>query len=66
MKNKKNYYIVRFMLDGECINSLSIKKSEARNLAHFIPLVAANIAGGATFWYDIHIDSNQTKLMPNK
>jgi len=60
---KKNYYIVRFYLNGKIHSALSIMKKDRKQFFPFATSVTDNEGGGITMWFDIHIDPNFKKLL---
>lgn len=56
MKNKKNFYIVRFYLNGKVYSALSIKKKDAVQFREFFENAHENKAGGTTLWFRVDID----------
>ena len=59
MKNQtKNFFIVRYFVNNECIKGTKISKKEAINMmgAGIYPTTTAeNEAGGHTLWFDLDI-----------
>lgn len=59
MKNKtKNFFIVRYFVNNECIKGTKISKKEAINMMNvgiYPTSTAENEAGGYTLWFDLDI-----------
>ena len=66
MKSKKNFYMLRFYLDGKCFKALSIMKDETAELSQFLEDMHDNEAGGVTLWFRIDIDPTFKKITPNR
>jgi hypothetical protein len=64
MKNKKNFYIVRFYLNGKINSALSILRKDAIQFARFYENSQENEAGGTTYWFRIDIDPNFRNFLP--
>jgi hypothetical protein len=64
MKSKKNFYMLRFYLNGECFKALSIMKKETTELWQFFEDMHDNEAGGVTYWFRIDIDPTFKKITP--
>lgn len=58
MKNKKNFYIIRFYLNGKIHSALSIQKKDRVQFYPFMESINDNEVGGTTTWFRIDIDPN--------
>jgi hypothetical protein len=65
MKNKKNYYIVRFYLDGKICSALSIMKKDAIQFQEFYEQAHENEAGGITTWFRVDVSPRYKEFIEN-
>jgi hypothetical protein len=55
----KNFYIVRFYLNGKVHCALSIKKKDEVQFKNFYEHEHENEAGGITTWFRVDLDPKQ-------
>lgn len=62
---KKNFYIVRFYLDGKVYSALSIKKKDAVQFLKFYEDAHENEAGGTTTWFRVDVSLRYKLFVEN-
>ena len=55
MKNKKNFYIVRYYLNDEVQWGTMLTRKQASQYSGYIEQLSENEAGGLTMWFRIDI-----------
>jgi hypothetical protein len=63
MKNKNNFYIVRFYFNNECYCAINITKRDAEDFAEHFEDAHENEAGGITTWFRVDVAKRYKDLV---